>query len=68
MYSVQHLLDENEKTSFFRSDNELIGFANLIAKENEDESIPIQTVQQAKDYINEFCPDLKLSLYTYTGV
>lgn len=61
MYKVQHLLDENEKITTLNSEMELIGFTFLIMSENEDlTKFVIQSKQDCIDYLNEFCPNLKL--------
>ena len=61
MYKVQHLLDENEKITTLNSEMELIGFTFLIISENDDLSeVMIQSKQDCIDYLNEFCPNLKL--------
>ena len=61
MYKIQHLLDENEKITKLNSEMELIGFTFLIMSENEDlNEFTILSKQDCLDYLNEFCPDLKL--------
>ena len=60
-YKIQHLLDENEKITTLNSDEEFVNFANLICRENEDDNFfAIHNAQDCKDYINEYCDNLKL--------
>ena len=59
MYKVFHNIDA-EKTSIFNSDLEFITFVKNISVENEDGNLLISNIDEAKDYINNYCPNLNL--------
>lgn len=64
-YSVENI---DNITKEFENDEELLSYAQEIYKENEDEQpypseihwLP-ENIQQAKEYIVEYCPDLTLT-------
>lgn len=64
MYTVTNI-DNIVKT--FNSDEELLAYARVIYKENEDSNpypseihwLP-ENIYQAKEYLHEYCPDLEL--------
>lgn len=48
----------------FETDEQFIEYAREIYAENEDEESPLhwspENIQQAEEYIREYCPDLEL--------
>jgi hypothetical protein len=57
---------------FFHNDEEFIEYAKLIYKENEDEDFPSEihflpeNINNAAEYIEEYCPDLILKEWVST--
>jgi hypothetical protein len=60
MYSISHLTD-GDKTTVLDNDAEFVHFMRKIAVENEDEDIAITCLGEAMDYLENFCPNLKLN-------
>ena len=58
-YKVFHNVD-GEKTTTLNSDAEFIHFMRLIAIENGDEELSITSLGEAKDYLENYCPNLTL--------
>ena len=54
-------MDVPAKVTKFSTDKELVEFTHKIANENGDVSFAIETAQDAIDYINEYCDNLKYS-------
>jgi len=59
MYKISHDTD-NEKVTTLNSDAEFVHFVRAIAVENDDEELSITCVGEAKDYLNNYCPNLSL--------
>jgi len=61
MYSIKHLLDENEKITKCKTEIEFIFFTFIILKENDDiNTFTFRNTQDCIDYINEYCDNLEL--------
>lgn len=61
MYKIKHLLDENGKITNLDSQKEFIKFVKLIRDENNDtKEFNLNTVKDCRDYINDYCDNLKL--------
>jgi predicted SpoU family rRNA methylase len=59
MYTILH--NETDKVTNLNSDKELMEFVEKIVKENGDEgNFSIIGVSDAKEYIEDFCPNLTL--------
>jgi hypothetical protein len=66
MYIVTNIDDNVEK--HFSSDDDLLAYAQKVYRENEDDNpypseihwLP-ENIQQAKEYIHEYCSDLTLT-------
>lgn len=61
IYVIKHVID-GEKESVFKTDSEFVHFVRQIAVENEDEELSITCVGEAKDYLENYCPNLELSI------
>ena len=59
MISILHNVDE-EKVSTFKSEQEFTHFMRKIAVENDDEELSITCFGEAKDYLDNYCPNLTL--------
>lgn len=59
MYRILHNID-NEKITTLNSDKEFIEFVELIVKENGDTNFSIIGVSDAKEYLEDYCPNLTL--------
>ena len=59
MYKILHNID-GEKTTTLNSDAEFVHFMRQIAVENDDEDLSITCLSEAKDYLNNYCPNLTL--------
>ena len=58
-FKIKHIMDD-EKVSEFKTDSEFIHFVRKVAVENEDEELSILSVGEAKDYLENYCDNLKL--------
>ena len=58
-YRIFHNVD-GEKTTTLNSDAEFVNFIRQIAVENNDEELSILSVGEAKDYLQNYCPNLTL--------
>ena len=58
-YIVTHIIDDEDTTEFL-NDAELIHFTRNIAIENDDEELSITTINEATEYIISSCENLRL--------
>ena len=59
IYKIFHNVD-GEKTTTLNSNAEFVHFMRNIAVENNDEELSIISVGEAKDYLQNYCPNLTL--------
>ena len=61
-FKIDHLLSESHKVTICNTDAELIEFVQKICVENEDtEHFAIHTAEDAVDYIELYCDNLKIT-------
>jgi len=59
MYKIFHNIDA-EKVTICNSDSEFIDFVNSIRIENEDFNFSILGTSDAKEYLEDYCPNLTI--------
>jgi hypothetical protein len=59
MFNILHNID-GEKVSTLKTEQEFTHFMRNIAIENDDEDLSITTFGEAKDYLENYCPNLTL--------
>jgi hypothetical protein len=62
MYKITNI---DDIVKVFKTDAELTNFARRIAVENEDEDLSITCIGEAKDYFENYCPDLELEIFGF---